>query len=79
MEPLAYLHLQMRLEGKMLVRERFMRQVEAVPDENMPLLLIAQLANEQLVTYYDEAIPPDFQKAVTEIIPAIEFLKLILY
>ena len=65
----------MRLEGKMVVRERFMRQIEAVPDEDMPLLLIAQLSNEQLVTYYDEAIAPDFQNAVTEIIPAIEFPK----
>jgi RimJ/RimL family protein N-acetyltransferase len=27
----------------------------------MPLLLIAQLANKELITYYDEAISPDLQ------------------
>jgi RimJ/RimL family protein N-acetyltransferase len=75
MEPLAYLHLQMRLEGKALVREHFMQQVEVVSDEEMPLLLIAQLANKEVVAYYDEAISPDFQGKLAAIILDIEFPK----
>ncbi len=67
MEPLAYLHLQMRLEGKSLSSGCFMRQVEIVPDEEMPLMLIARLANEELVAYYDEAISPALQKQLSAI------------
>lgn len=62
MEPLAYLHLQMHLEGKGLVHEHWMRQVEIVPDEELPLLLSARLANGELVTYYDENLSPDLYK-----------------
>ena len=75
MEPLAYLHLQMRLEGKALVRKHFIRQVEVVPAEEMLLLLVARLANEELVAYYDEAISPDFQTEAADILPEIEFPK----
>jgi RimJ/RimL family protein N-acetyltransferase len=75
MELLGYLHVQMRLEGKALVRQHFMRQVEVVPDEEMPLLLIAQLANEEIVAYYDETISSDFQKKLAAIILDIEFPK----
>jgi RimJ/RimL family protein N-acetyltransferase len=73
MDPLACLHLQMRLEGKVLVNEFFMRQVEMVPDEEMPLMLIAQLANEEFVAYYDEAISIDLQKELAANLPGIEF------
>ncbi len=67
MEPIAYLHLQMRLEGKSPSSGCFMRQVEIVPDEEMPLMLIARLANEELVAYYDEAISPALQKQLSAI------------
>lgn len=67
MEPLAYLHLQMRLEGKGLVDARWMRQVEVLPSEELPLMLMARLANEELVTYYDQAISPDLQKDLSAI------------
>ena len=62
MDPLDYLHLQLRLEGKAPVDERFLRQVEAVPDEEMPLVMIARLASKEPVVFYDEAISPDLQK-----------------
>jgi RimJ/RimL family protein N-acetyltransferase len=62
MGPLDYLHLQLRLEGKALVDGHFMKQVEVVPDEEMPLMLIALLAHKELAAYYDEAISPDLQK-----------------
>jgi len=62
MELLTYLHLQMRLEGKELVNEYFMKQVELLPDEEMALMLIAQLASKELAVYYDEDVSPDLQK-----------------
>lgn len=73
MDSLTYLHLQMRLEGKALIGEYFMRQVEAVPDEEMPLMLIAQLAGKELVAYYDEAIPYDLQNELAKIFLEIQF------
>lgn len=73
MDPLAYLHLQMRLEGKALVNGPFMRQVEVVEDEEMPWMLIAHLANQELVTYYDEAISLDLQEELAANFLEIQF------
>ena len=53
MKPLDYLRLQLRLEGKEIIGDNLLRQVEVVPDEEMPLFLIAQLADEYLVAYFD--------------------------
>src|SRR5688572_11739046 len=72
-EPIHCLHLQMRLEGKEIVDERFIREVEAVPGEEMPLLLIARLANGNVVAYYDEALSRDLQETLAVAIGAIEF------
>jgi RimJ/RimL family protein N-acetyltransferase len=66
MDPLTYLHLQLRLEGKELVNGHFLRQVEALPGEEMPLMLLAQLANKELITYYAEALSPDLQNELAE-------------
>lgn len=76
MEPLAYLHLQMRLEGKELINAHFMRQVEVIPDEALPLVLIARLANEQFVVYYAETISPDLQQKLAGTIFEMEFSKI---
>jgi RimJ/RimL family protein N-acetyltransferase len=65
MDPLKVLHLQMRLEGKALVDERFMRQVEVVPGEERSLMLVAQLANGELVTYYEQGISLGLYKELT--------------
>jgi RimJ/RimL family protein N-acetyltransferase len=73
MQPLAYLHLQLRLEGKAVRDDCRMRQVEEVPGEEMPLMLLAQLANHELVAYYDEALPPALQKELSGV--HIEFPK----
>ncbi len=62
MQPLAYLHLQLRLEGKEVIDGCFLRQVEIVPDEEVPLVLIARLADRVSVTYCDEALAPDLQQ-----------------
>jgi RimJ/RimL family protein N-acetyltransferase len=56
----------MRLEGKEVMDEHFIRQVEVVPDEELPLLLLAQLVDGTVVTYIDEACPIDLQKELME-------------
>lgn len=61
MNPIDYLHLQLRLEGKGVVGSEFLRQVEEVPGEEMPLLLIAQFPDGQSVTYFDESLDPSLQ------------------
>jgi len=73
MNPLNYLHLQLRLEGKALVRGYFMRQVKAVPGEEMPLMLITQLADKEPVIYYDEAISLDLQNELAASLREIKF------
>jgi RimJ/RimL family protein N-acetyltransferase len=65
MEPLAYLHLQLRLEGMETINGCFVRQGEIVPGEEVPLMLIALLANGGLVTYYDEVIPPELERQLS--------------
>ena len=72
-EPIHHLHLQMRLEGRVIVDECFIRAVEAVPGEDMPLMLIAGLANGRVVVYYDEAVPGDLQEALAASIAELEF------
>jgi hypothetical protein len=67
----TYLHLQLRLEGKEVIKERFLRQVEPVPGEELPLILIARLENQELALYYDETIAGDLQTDVAA--QSIEF------
>ncbi len=73
MQPLAHLQLQLRLEGKEIVYGSFLREVEAVPGEEMPLMLIAQLASGSLVAYYDEALERDLHETLAASFVRIEF------
>ena len=73
MSPLEYLHLQLRLEGKEIVNGNLLRQVEIVPDEEVPLMLIAQLADENLIAYFDEALPSEVHEELTKQVSAITF------
>jgi RimJ/RimL family protein N-acetyltransferase len=73
MEPRTYLHLQLRLEGKEVFKECFLRQVEVVPDEEVPFMLIAQMANQELVVYYDEALSSKLQKELAASISDVQF------
>jgi hypothetical protein len=57
------------------VNGHLLRQVEVVPDEELPLMLIAQLANGQLAAYYDEGIAPDLQEELAAMSFEIEFPK----
>jgi len=85
MNPLEYLHLQLRLEGKEVVNGDLLRQVEVIPDEEMPLMTIASLSTNELVVYHDELLSPELCERLGEqvhglnfpnIAPIIEVLKL---
>ena len=69
MNPLDYLRLQLRLEGKEIVYGNMLRQVEIVPDEDLPLMVIAQLADSNVLAYFDEGFPlcEELRKKVSEI------------
>ncbi|MCC6300670.1 MAG: GNAT family N-acetyltransferase [Anaerolineales bacterium] len=76
MSPLDYLHLQLRLEGKGVIDGNLLRQMEVVPDEELPLLLVAQLANGNLVSYFDEALQTDLKEELAMQIASISFPKI---
>lgn len=71
-----YFHMQLRLEGKSPVGDDRLRQVEIVPDEGVPLMLIAQLSNGQRIVYYDEALPPELHTELVKRIQNIAFSKI---
>lgn len=56
MNPLEYLHLQLRLEGKEVVEGDRLRQVDVVPGEELPLMILALLADGPVLSYYDESL-----------------------
>lgn len=81
MEPLSYLHLQMRLEGKEVIDHCFIRQVEQVPNEELPLMLMARFINCEQVAYFDESISPDLHQELssgTTVFPNIDRLLAVL-
>lgn len=53
-----------------------LRQVAVVPGEELPMLLIAQLADPGLVVYYDEAMPAGMEQALSVHAPEIDFPQL---
>ena len=73
MNPLDYLHLQLRLEGKESVNDNLLRQIEVVPDEDVPLMLIARLADENLFSYFDEALSVEIREKLTKQVSDITF------
>ena len=66
MNPLDTLHLQLRLEGKEVIHGNLLRQVEVIPDEETPLMLIAQLEDGQVVVYFDEALQTELREDLTK-------------
>jgi hypothetical protein len=73
MQPFIYLHLQLRLEGTEVIHGSFLREVEAVPGEEVPLMLLAQIAGGTLVAYYDEALERDLHETLASSLGTIEF------
>jgi hypothetical protein len=83
MNLLDYLRLQLRLEGKEVIDENLLGQVKIVPDEEVPLMLIARLEDESLVAYFDESLPVEVLKELTKqasdiAFPNIELLSTVL-
>ena len=56
MKPLEALQLQLRLEGFEIADGNRLRQVEIVRGEEMPVMLLAQLADGQVAAYFDESL-----------------------
>jgi hypothetical protein len=73
MDALAYLLLQMGLEGKELVGGHTIKQIKVVPGEELPLILLAQLADQNLVAYYGESLSSDLQAQLSACVSSIEF------
>jgi len=73
MNPLDYLHIQLRLEGKEVISSNLLRQVEVIYDEEMPLVAIASLSSIELIVYYDEALAPKFRDELERQISVLSF------
>ncbi len=68
-----YLHMQLRLEGKSVSGGDFLRQAEVVPDEDMPLMILVQFTDKQVVAYYDEAMAPELHTTLEKRFANIRF------
>lgn len=64
--------MQLRLEGKCVVGGN-LQQVEAVPGEEMPFMVIASLSTRELIAYYDEALSAELREALDGQIHSLEF------
>ena len=73
MNSLEYLRLQLRLEGKEIIDGNLLRQVEVVPGEEMPLLVLAQLAEEQVTVFYDGSLSPELREKLNEQVHSVKF------
>src|SRR5688500_258274 len=73
MNSLSCLLLQMGLEGKGLVGGHTIKQVRVVPGEELPLVLLAQLADQKLVAYYSELLSSDLQTQLSICVSSIKF------
>lgn len=75
MNPRDYLRLQLRLEGMDILHEDLLRQVEVMPGENKPLMIIALLVNRKQVTYYAESLPSKLLEELIEYSSGVRFPK----
>src|SRR5512139_739122 len=73
MNPPEALQLQLRLEGFEIVSGNRLRQVEVLPGEEMPLMILAQLADGQITAYFDETLKQDLYLELMEQMQHIHF------
>ena len=73
MNPLEALQLQLRLEGFEIIHSNRLRQVDVVPDEAMPLALLARLSDGQVTVYFDESLTPNLYLELMERAQHIKF------
>lgn len=65
MDPLEYLHLQMRLEGKIFSADGLITRL-GPESENTPLVLIAKTENGRQVAYFGESLPGNRRRELVE-------------
>lgn len=73
MDTIDQLRLQLRLEGKVVVGENSLRQVEVVPGEEMPFMVVASLPTRELVAYYNEALPGGLRAELDRQVRSMDF------
>ena len=73
MDALECLRLQLRLEGKDIVRKSLLRQVEFVPGEEMPLMILALLPSRELAAYFDENLSSELRDELARHIHSLNF------
>ncbi len=56
-----------------MVGENSLRQVEVVPDEEMPFMVIASLSTRELVAYYDEALSGELRDELDRQVRSLDF------
>ena len=72
MQPIDFLHLQMKLEGISLDQDH--RLIPIYPDpEEFPLFLYAQLNNGKTVSHFATSLPTKLQTDLEEQIPRVQF------
>ena len=76
MNPIDYLHLQLRLEGKGVIGSDLLRQVEEVPGEQNPFLLLAQFSDMQSVAYFNETLDSNLLAELSGLIQQVSFPKI---
>ena len=78
MEPIHYLHLQLRLEGKEIVEERLSGRWRLYLARKCHCCSSCWLANGKVVAYYDEALSRDLQETLAAAMGRLNFLTCIL-
>jgi hypothetical protein len=73
MNPRDYLRLQLRLEGKDIIHEDLLRQVEVIPGEEMPLMIVAQLTGGAIVSCYNEVLQSNLRMELAKRIQDVLF------
>jgi RimJ/RimL family protein N-acetyltransferase len=73
MHPLSYLHFQMQLEGIGLDGLTMDREKDSAPGEPPPLLLVARLPTQEIITYYNACLPEDLQASLAACLHEVRF------
>ncbi|HET9587405.1 MAG TPA: GNAT family N-acetyltransferase [Anaerolineales bacterium] len=76
MDSLAYLRLQMGLEGIGLAGEHTIKQVTRVTSEELPLMLLAHLSERNLIAYFSEFLSFDLRAQLSQRVSYIRFPKI---
>ena len=76
MNPIDYLHLQLRLEGMGVIGSDLLRQEEEVPGDQNPFLLLAQCPDGQSVAYFNETLASNLLAKLSGLLQEDSFPKI---